>query len=319
MGSRVLVTGVTGFVGRELCAQLVASGIQVVGVGRSQQFGNQSGVAYHCVDLSSGGVNGAVLEGVDCVVHLAGQAHGKGGSESQELESFRRNNVDASTSLAKHVIEAGVPRFVFVSSIGVHGTVTDGAAVSEHTPFSPASPYSVSKMEAELELTKLFGKADLTELTIVRPPLVYGHDAPGNFKSLLGLVNTPFPLPFGMCSNHRSLISLTSLVDFLIACTHQPEAGNESFVVADTSVVSTRDIVSSLRRGMGRAARLVPVPPVVMSAALDILGKRDMYSQLFCDMEIDNRKAKTLVEWLPCESTTEELEVVGKRYADSCV
>lgn len=319
MRNKVLVTGATGFVGWELCAALLEADNDIVGLGRSArgQIVPQ-GVSYHQLDLEVDDLTEAMAGNVDCVVHLAAQAHGKGGSEKQQLDGFRRANVDASLKLAKWAIEAGVRRFVFVSSIGVHGTGTNGTAISESTPFNPGSPYALSKLEAEQELTRLFEAAHSSELTIVRPPLVYGACAPGNFGSLLKLADSPVPLPFGMCANRRSMVSLLGLVDFLVTCIHHPGAGNQSFVVADMSAVSTRDIVASLRAGMGRAKRLVPVPPPIMSGALGVLGMRDMYSQLFCDLEVDNQKARKLVGWAPCENTIGELERIGKRYVDSC-
>ncbi|WP_309045375.1 NAD-dependent epimerase/dehydratase family protein [Marinobacter sediminicola] len=318
MGNKVLVTGATGFVGRKLCAELVSRGKGVIGVGR-RSGGNivPSGVTYHRLDLEAAELNEFDTSDVGCIIHLAGQAHGKGGRDGQGLDSFRRMNVDVSLKLASLAIEAGVRRFVFVSSIGVHGTVTNGKAITENAPFEPSSPYTLSKMEAELELIKLFKSAPDSELTIVRPPLVYGVDAPGNFGSLIKLADSSFPLPFGVCDNRRSLVSITRLVDFLIACACHPAAGGQCFVVADSSVVSTREIVASLRAGMGRAGRLVAVPRVLMASVLGGLGKRDMFTQLFCDLEIDNRKARTVLDWVPCEDTAGELEIIGKLYADS--
>jgi nucleoside-diphosphate-sugar epimerase len=318
MGNKVLVTGATGFVGRELCAKLVAGGHDVIGVGRSDGETIPSGVTYHRLDLEIGNLDQTVTSDVDCVVHLAGQAHGRGGSERQELEGFRSMNVDASLKLARLAIEVGVRRFLFVSSIGVHGTVTNGKAISEKGPFNPSSPYTVSKLEAELELSKLFKSSQSSELTIVRPPLVYGAHAPGNFGSLLKLLDSGVPLPFGMCSNRRSLIALKRLVDFLIICGRHPAAGDQSFVVADSSVVSTKEIVASLRAGMGRTGRLVPVPQLLMAGALRLIGKHDMVQQLFCDLEIDSQKARKLLDWVPCENTAGELEIIGKQYVDGC-
>lgn len=317
MTNRVLVTGATGFVGRELCARLISAGKNVVAVGRRGEVTRLSGLVYRQLELETDDLQQLFSGGIDAVVHLAGQAHGKGGSERQELNGFRRANVNVTIRLAEAAIRAGVRRFVFVSSIGVHGTVTKGTAISESTPFSPASPYTQSKMEAEVELTRLFDGVASSELAIVRPPLVYGVNAPGNFGSLLRLANSPAPLPFGLCSNRRSLISVATLADFLIACIHHPEAGNQSFVLADSSTVSTGDIVASLRRGMNRSARLIPVPASLMAFVLGVLGKREMYTQLFCDLEIDNEKAKKLDGWAPCENTRSELETVGKLFYES--
>lgn len=242
MENRVLVTGATGFVGRELCARLVSAGKDVVAVGRGGNLTGPSGLTYRQLDLETDDLQQLFSGGIDAVVHLAGQAHGKGGSERQELDGFRRANVNVTLRLAEAAIQAGVRRFVFVSSIGVHGTATKGRSISENTPFSPGSPYTQSKMEAEVELTRLFEGVGSSELAIVRPPLVYGAKAPGNFGSLLRLANSPAPLPFGMCSNRRSLISVGTLADFLIACIQSTEAGNQAFVVADSSAVSTADI-----------------------------------------------------------------------------
>lgn len=319
MKSKVLITGATGFVGKELCARLLAGGNEVIGLGRSVEPVDLKAVHYHQLDLESDSLAQLMAEDVECVVHLAGQAHGKGGSGKQQLDGFRRANRDVSVKLATEAISAGVRRFVFVSTIGVHGAGTSGVPISEDSPFHPVSFYAQSKLEAERELVKLFEAVGSAELTIVRPPLVYGAQAPGNFGSLLKLAHSSLPLPFGMCSNRRNIISLTGLVDFLVACTRHPGAGNQAFVVADNDAVSTKQIVAALRIGMARPPRLMPVPPSIMAGTLGVLGKREMYNQLFCDLEVQNNKVIRLVGWTPCVNTEKELERVGKIYADSRV
>ncbi|ROT99308.1 NAD-dependent epimerase/dehydratase family protein [Marinobacter halodurans] len=317
MAKKLLVTGASGFVGRELCKHLVSTGYEVIGVTRSDRADLPPGAILHRCNLEKDFLGDSLLRDVDCIVHLAGQAHGKGGEDHQELDHFRQVNVDVTLRLAKAALDSGVRRFVFVSSIGVHGAITDGRPISEQAPFNPESPYAVSKMEAELALIRLFEEEGESELTIVRPPLVYGDQAPGNFGKLLKLARMGIPLPLGRCSNRRNIISLSQLAAFMAVCIDHPAAGNETFVVAEESPVSTSDMVRALRAGMRRSAGLFPVPQWLMSSLLKFVGKRGMYIQLFCDLEIDGSKARKKLGWVPKSGSIEQLEEIGKRYADS--
>lgn len=319
MARKVLVTGASGFVGSALCSFLAARGVDVLGIGRSESPWPSSEIDYVRLDLEKELDDSLALQDVDCIVHLAGQAHGRGGDDRQQLADFRRANVDVSLRLAESAIRAGVRRFIFVSSIGVHGSCSDGQPISEASPIRPCSAYTVSKSEAENELKRLFGAAAGSELTIVRPPLVYGDGAPGNFRSLLKLANSSLPLPFGRCLNRRSLVSLSNLVSFLEVCIEHPEAGDEAFVVSDGSTISTGQIVSALRAGLGVPRRLIPVPAELMAGVLKLLGKETIYIQLYGDLDVDSGKASSLLNWLPDPDTLGQLEEVGKHYADSRV
>lgn len=314
---KVLVTGATGFVGRRLCCSLDSSNFDVVGVGRSNIGRLPHSISYQCRDLETSTIKDLVTCDLSCIIHAAGRAHFRGGDVSSQLELFRRANVEASVKLARLAVEARVKRFVFISSIGVYGSESKEFPLSERSPFNAVSPYAVSKLEAERELISLFESTPHSELTIVRPPLIYDVDAPGNFGRLLRLAFSDLPLPFGLCSNRRNIIALRSFVEFLVACVRDPRAGNQSFVVSDTSPLSTADMLGSLRRGMKRSERLFPVPPSLMSVGLRLIGRADMYDQLFNDFEIDNRKAKTVVGWTPCDNSSLELERVGLCYADN--
>lgn len=316
---KILVTGATGFVGRALCQDLAANGKRVVGVGRSESVEFESDVDFLRLDLKESSLRELALDGIDCVVHLAGQAHGKGGGGNQELAGFRRANVELTLQLARHAIESGVRRFVFVSSIGVHGMATDGEPITETSPLAPSSPYAVSKLEAETQLARLFEAHSGSELTIIRPPLVFGIEAPGNFHSLLRLARSPLPLPFGNCANRRSLVSIENLVSFIKVCIEHPRAANEAFVVCDRTVVSTKEIIACLREGMGMPQRLVSLSPKTMRRVLRLIGKTNVYTQLYGDLEVDYDKAQRLLDWFPEFSTSSRLKDIGRHYVHSHV
>ncbi len=218
--SLILVTGASGFIGRALCRSLVQLGYHVRGLVRSVPKEPLQGVDY----VRMGSFDD-ICEGVSSIVHLAGAAHGKSGDSREALDA---NNVVLTEALAKAAIEARVGRFIFVSSIGVNGSQTHGSPITDASPEMPSEPYAESKLEAEKRLVAaLDGSA--TAYTIVRPPLVYGVEAPGNFMRLLGLVDSGLPLPFANARNKRTIVSIDNLIGLLVQTLEHPGAKNRVF------------------------------------------------------------------------------------------
>ena len=116
-------------------------------------------------------------------MHLAGKAHVIDKTKVSALDEFRKINTELTLNLAKQAITAGVERFIFLSSIGVNGNQNNQPFLEIDTP-NPQEPYAISKYEAEQGLLKLAENSDL-EVVVIRPPLVYGKNAPGNFGRLL--------------------------------------------------------------------------------------------------------------------------------------
>lgn len=308
----VLITGASGFIGKALVKALNEKGFETYGIGRSL-VSDFYGTKYIQMDLEKELPSKLILEKITSVVHLAGQAHGKGHPERQHLDGFRLANLLPTIELAKLSIASGVKRFIFVSSIGVHGRQTHGIPISEDSSFSPYSPYTMSKYEAEEALRKLFNETTESELVIVRPPLVYSIDAPGNFKSLLRIVRSGFPLPFQRLTNRRNIISATNFTNFLFLCLMHPDAADQVFVISELNTVSTRDIVCSLRAGMGKTPRLFSLPLILFKFVFKIFGISGKFTQLYGDLEIDSSKAINLLGWNHDQSTVDQLIDIGKK------
>lgn len=306
-----LVTGASGFIGGLLCNALMARGYVVKGIGRRPITSPQR-LDYDCLDLESDPLDG-LCRGVETVVHLAGRAHILNDKEKDPLSAFRRANVDATLRLAKEAMRSGVRRFIFVSSIGVSATETTNSKISELSGNNPSTPYALSKFEAEEALKELVKNSSM-ELVIIRPPLVYGGNAPGNFHRLLKIVQLGMPLPFLAANNQRSMIALDNLIDFIAHCIKHPAAAGELFLISDGTDVSTADIVRSVASGMGRTARLIYVPVGAIRLGAKLLGKENMFSQLFGSLVIDSRKAHQLLDWTPPLGTTEALFKAGVDY-----
>ena len=302
---RILVTGASGFVGRYLLNEIAQSHEVIACVRKKSNLlpsSVQQIVGNNFFDL-------AIPKDTDVIVHLAGIAHNKNNS----VDEFKKINVDGTLELARKALEANIKRFIFISSIGVNGNSTHGKAFTEQDTPNPTNDYTKSKYEAEKALAKLFENTNI-DLVIIRPPLIYAHDAPGNFASLLKLIYMGLPLPFGCTNNKRSFISIYNLVDFIHHCINYPSSINETFVIADNEKISTKQLVASISKGMGKTNLLLPLPTYPIKVATNFIGKKTLYQQLFGDLEIDNTKAKKALNWQPPVDVYTDLEKAGKKY-----
>jgi nucleoside-diphosphate-sugar epimerase len=300
----IMVTGASGFVGSALCSELLRRGHAVVAVVR--RLGERvPAVTYIEADLADPASFADGLPQVDCIVHLAGRAHMLDDKAADPLAAFREVNRDASVRLAERALQAGVKRFLFVSSIGVNGNSNSQPFEVDDRP-NPVEPYALSKWEAEQGLWQVQHETD-REIVIIRPPLVYGPSAPGSFGSLLRWVASGVPLPLGAINNKRSLVGIDNLVDLIIRCIDHPAAANQVFLAGDGEDLSTTELLRGVAEAMGRPARLIPVPAALLSLGATLLGKRAVAQRLLGSLQVDISKARDLLGWEPPVSVEEGL------------
>ena len=295
--SRVLVTGANGFVGRALCAQVAARGVAMRGITRlpCALLGVENCVV-STVDERTDWQ--AALAGVEAVIHLAARVHVMADTAENPLAEFRRINTQGTLNLARQAAAAGVRRFVFVSSIGVNGAVTYQKSFTAEDPPQPHSYYADSKYQAELGLRELAVQTGM-DVVIIRPPLVYGPGAPGNFGSLISWLRRGVPLPLGAIDNRRSLVALDNLVDLIVTCISHPAAVNQIFLVSDGEDVSTTQLLRRMGQALGRPARLLPVPAGLLELGAALVGRRDMAQRLCGSLQVDIEKTRQLLGWRP--------------------
>jgi nucleoside-diphosphate-sugar epimerase len=301
---RALVTGAAGFVGTALRARLTAAGIEVVPAVRSK-----SGLPHEVVvgNLDALMDWHLALAGCDAVVHLAAQVHMINDAAQNPLALYQATNAVATLRLASQAAEAGVTRFVFISSVGVNGAQTVlGKPFSETDKPNPYNNYAFSKWEAEQGLLHITAETGM-EVVIIRPPLVYGPHAPGNFSSLMRWLKRGVPLPLGAIHNQRSLVALDNLVDFIVTCITHPQAANQTFLVSDGQDLSTTELVRGMAQAAGMPARLLPVPVWALQAGASLLGKGDAVQRLWGNLQVDISKARSLLGWVPPVSVEEGL------------
>jgi nucleoside-diphosphate-sugar epimerase len=223
------------------------------------------------------------------------------------LTAFRTANVDGTLNLARQAAAAGVKRFVFISSVKVNGEFTlSGRAYSEADAPKPEDAYGQSKHEAEQGLRQIASDTGM-EVTIIRPPLVYGPGVKANFASLMRAVQRGWPLPLGAVHNQRSFVALDNLVDFIVTCITHPQAANQTFLVSDGQDLSTPDLIRRMARAMNRPARLLSVPVWALKAGASLLGKGDAVQRLCGNLQVDISKSRELLGWSPPISVDEGL------------
>ena len=277
-GKKVLVTGAGGFIGFSLCRFLVAQECQVFAVLRDErQLYELANEVTPIVidDLCEVDSWQNMLTGIDAVVHLAGYVHERAGNLSEQArQQCTRINVDVTRKLANAAASAGVKRFVYVSSVKVHGESShQNESVTEFIELFPEGSYAKSKLAAEGILRDL-GCRHRMETIIVRPPLVYGPGVKANFLRLIKLVEKGIPLPLASVDNRRSFIYLENLVDMLALSIIHPDAAGQTFLVSDSEGVSTPLLINMLADGLGVTPRLFPISVPVMQilAAVSVVS-----------------------------------------------
>lgn len=297
----VLVTGANGFVGRNLTPVLTSNGmIARRAVRKPSPHANT--VIINAIGPQTDWKE--ALSDVDAVVHLAARVHHP--REEGAAEIYRSINTDGTLHLARCAAKAGVRQFVYLSTVLVNGSSTDGRPpFREDDRLVPRGVYGMSKAAAEAGLDAIANDTDMN-ITVIRPPLIYGLGAVGNFRLLVKAVERGIPLPFGSICNRRAFLGVENLASFIVHRLTNQHGKFDVFLVADDEQVSTPEFVRRIAKAAGRKPRIVPLPMFALKALLEISGGSEAADSVAGSMEVDLSKAMK-TGWRPLFSLDEGL------------
>ena len=293
---KCLVSGATGFVGRHLCQRLLDRGDTVTALSR-RGAPLPDGTPTLALELSDSMPEMGLLQGIDVAFLLAGIAH-----QRAPAQAYKALNENATVELARRCSDAGVSRFVFLSSVKAMGPSTGPGARSEHEGSEPTDPYGLSKWRAEQRLQAEFAAASMT-VVILRPALVYGIPAKGNLALLAqgARAGLPRPPPLGA----RSMVALDDLVELLCEISRGPMSGAQLWNVTDGRNYSTRFIYDQLRAATGQKAGSSWLPVAVWRLAAALLDRlpgsrhEGTFDKLFGTERYSNKALLESTSWRP--------------------
>lgn len=181
----------------------------------------------------------------DVILHVAAIVHQKKTSDKQQL--YIDINEKLPVEIAKQAKEAGVSQFIFLSTMAVYGEVE--GAITAITPLEPVTMYGKTKLAAEKRLEKLANEQ--FKITILRPPMVYGEECPGNYTRLKKLAKV-LPI-FPDVDNKRSMIHIDRLCQCIMEVVVCNTSGQKEILhPQDNCLVKTTDMYVALRKELGK-------------------------------------------------------------------
>jgi len=298
----IAVTGASGFIGRHFCRELGDGPCRIVPIVRP---GTTTMRGATIVDFDGPSQASDALRGAHAVLHLAARAHVLDEDKRPNVAAYRSVNLELTEKVALAATAAGVQRLVYVSSAGVLGRSSPPGGFDDGSDPDPHDAYTRSKLEAEQWLKEY--SAGKIELVVVRPPLVYGPDARGNFERILRAAAMGRTLPVGSLRAPRSMVGVRNLSHFLMVCLMHPNAAGPPMLVAEPETTSLAQLAEEIARLAGVRSRSLRVPAGLLATGLRLLGRGADAARLVAPFEIRVGRAQKALGWRPVFNRSSEL------------
>ena len=247
---KIIITGATGFVGKNLSQYLTSQADDVIALSLRDK-------AYQ---LNSD---------ADAIIHLAGKSHDT--KNTSEESVYYQINTELTKILFDKFLQSDIKDFIFFSSVKAAADTVEGV-LTEDTEPNPQTAYGKSKLQAEeYLLSKVLpvGK----RLIIIRPCMIHGKGNKGNLNLLYKVVRLGIPWILASYDNQRSFISIDNLNFIIYSILHDPKVASGVYNIADDVAISTNELITIIAKATHKKPKLVSIPKVMINKLADIGDK----------------------------------------------
>jgi len=290
----ILISGGSGYLALNLARKAIELGFAVTLLTRKNV---KVAETIKCVEISDyftyQNYDG-ILKNVDVFIHCAAIAHDAKNNNNYDESDILNINARLPVFLANKCIFSGVRKFIMISSIAVNGIRTNpGESFTEFSRPNPDSIYARGKYLAEMDLNQIARESNL-KVTIIRPPMIYGEGAPGNYAGLCKLVKLRLPLPFKDLTNKRSFIRIDCCVSFILKCCEKATTDNNTYLIADKNLRSVSQFINEIELLVNGYTLQFYFPRNVLKFVLNLFNLQSIANKLLDDLVIDDSKARNV-------------------------
>jgi len=242
---KVVITGISGFVGSNLSVYLRESGHELVGVDINDPVCPAASRIFAWDELDK-------LPQSDVFIHLAGKAHDN--ANCSDPEDYFKVNVGLTKKIFNAFLKNKAEKFVFFSSVKAVADTVGGHCLTEDCIPDPQTPYGLSKLKAEKYLLDRKLPENI-KLYILRPCMIHGPGNRGNLNLLYQMVKKGIPYPLGVFENLRSFTSIKN-VQFVVESMIKKDIPPGIYNLADDEALSTTELVRCMSKHLGKKERV---------------------------------------------------------------